>query len=92
MLNERPPPPTVVGLRHILQTYPEICIFCVLQKIVPQKQSAKGDLKMPGKSCDEIHIIVNLGQNMKVTWENIIRYIIFHMIFTLQITYFVHKF
>ena len=50
------------SLRHILQTYPEIRIFCVLQKIVPQKQSAKGDLKVPGKSCDEIHIIVNLGQ------------------------------
>ena len=60
MLNERPggvdltSPPTITGLRHILQTYPEICIFWVLQKIVPQMQSAKGDLKVPGKSCDQI--------------------------------------
>ena len=42
------------SLRQILQTYPEMCIFCVLQKIVLQKQSAKIDLKVPGKSCDEI--------------------------------------
>ena len=42
------------SLRQILETYPEICIFCVLQKIVLQKQSAKIDLKVPGKSCDEI--------------------------------------
>ena len=50
------------SLRQILQTYPEICIFCVLQKIVLQKQSARIDLRVPGKSCDEIYIIVNLGQ------------------------------
>ena len=46
----------------IPEIYPETCIFCVLQKIVFWKQSAKIALKVPGKSCDEIHIIVNLGQ------------------------------
>ena len=57
------------SLRQVLQTYSETCIFCVLQKIVLQKQLAKIDLKVPGKSCDEIwwqcdeiRIIVNLGQ------------------------------
>ena len=42
------------SLRQILQTYSEICIFCVLQKKVLQKQLAKIDLKVPRKSCDEI--------------------------------------
>ena len=42
------------SLRQVLQTYSEICIFCVQQKIVLQKQSAKTDLKMQEKSCDEI--------------------------------------
>ena len=41
-------------LRQILQTYLEICIFCVLQKIFLQKQSAKINLKVPEKYCDEI--------------------------------------
>ena len=41
-------------LRQVLQTYSEICIFCVLQKSLPlQKQSTKIDLKVLGKSCDE---------------------------------------
>ena len=42
------------SLRQILQTYSEICIFCVLQKKVLLKQLAKIDLKVPRKSCDEI--------------------------------------
>ena len=42
------------SLRQALQTYSETCIFFVLQKIVLQKQSAKIDLKVPGKSCDKI--------------------------------------
>ena len=43
------------SLRQVLETYSEICAFlCVLQKKVLQKQSAKIDLKVPGKSCDEI--------------------------------------
>ena len=49
--------------------YSETCIFCVVQKIVLQKQLTKIDLKAPGRSCDEIwwrcdeiHIIINLGQ------------------------------
>ena len=57
------------SLRQVLQTYSETCIFCVLQKIFLQKQLANIDLKVPGKSCDEIcgrsdeiRIIVNLGQ------------------------------
>ena len=41
-------------LRQVLQTYSEIGIFCVLHKKDIQKQSAKIDLKVPGKSCDEI--------------------------------------
>ena len=43
--------------------------FLCATKIVLQKQSAKIDLKVPWKSCDEIwwqydeiHVIVNLGQ------------------------------
>ena len=36
------------SLRQALQTYPEIYIFCVLQKIVLQKQSMKVDLKCQG--------------------------------------------
>ena len=40
------------SLRQVLQTYSEICIFCVLQKKV--LQLAKIDLKVPRKSCDEI--------------------------------------
>ena len=40
--------------RQILQAYLEICIFCVLTKIVLQKQWAKIDLKVSGKSWDEI--------------------------------------
>ena len=53
--------------RQVLQIYSEICIFCVLQKNVLQKQSGKIDLKLPGKSCDEsddnvMKFIVNLGQ------------------------------
>ena len=39
--------------------------FLFAAKKVLQKQSAKIDLKVPGKSCDEIDedvIIVNLGQ------------------------------
>ena len=35
---------------------------CELQKIILKKQLAKIDLKVPGKSCDKIHIIVHLGQ------------------------------
>ena len=42
------------SLRQVLQTDSEICIFCVLQKNVLQKQLAKIDLKVPGKSCDDI--------------------------------------
>ena len=42
------------SLRYVLQTYSEICIFFVLQKKVLQKQFARTDLKVPGKSCDEI--------------------------------------
>ena len=42
------------SLRQILQIYSKICTFCVLQKNVLQKQLAKTDLKVPGKSCDEI--------------------------------------
>ena len=41
------------SLRQVLQTYSEICIFCVLKKAF-QKQSVNIDLKVPGKSCDEI--------------------------------------
>ena len=50
------------SLRQVFQTYPEICIFLCAGKKLLQKQSAKIDLKVPWKSCDEIHIIVNLGQ------------------------------
>ena len=42
------------SFRKVLQTYSEICIFCVLQKKVLHKQSTKIDLKVPGKSCDQI--------------------------------------
>ena len=42
------------SLRQVMQTYSEICIFCVLQKKIFQKQSANIDFKVPGKSCDEI--------------------------------------
>ena len=41
------------SLRQVLQTDPEICIFCATKKVL-QKQSAKIDLKVLGKSCDEI--------------------------------------
>ena len=40
-------------LRQIFHTYSEICIFLCYKKVL-QKQSAKIDLKVPGKSCDEI--------------------------------------
>ena len=45
------------SLRQVMQTYSEIYIFCVLQKKkkIFQKQSANIDLKVPGKSCDEIY-------------------------------------
>ena len=43
-----------VELRQVLQTYSEICIFCVLQKKVLQKQLVKIDVIVPVKSCDEI--------------------------------------
>ena len=43
------------SLRQVLQTYSEICIFlCAAKKKVLQKQSARIDLNVPGKSCDEI--------------------------------------
>ena len=42
------------SLKQVLQTYSEICAFCVLQKIVLLKQSAKIAVKVPWKSCDEI--------------------------------------
>ena len=42
------------SLRQVLQTYSEIYIFLCATKKVLQKQSAKIDLKVPGKSCDEI--------------------------------------
>ena len=42
------------SLRQVLQTYSEICISLFATKKVLQKQSAKIDLKVPGKSCDEI--------------------------------------
>ena len=67
------------SLKQVLQTYTysEPRIFCALRKIVLQKQSAKIDLKVSGKSCDEIrwrcdeiHIIVNLGQK----YEGDLRY------------------
>ena len=55
------------SLRQVLQTYPEICIFLFATKKVLQKQSAKIDLKVPGKFCDEtdddvMEFIVNLSQ------------------------------
>ena len=65
------------SLRPILHTYPGICIFCVLQKIVLQKPSVKTDTKLLGQSCaeiwwrcDEIHILLNLGQK----YEGDLRY------------------
>ena len=42
------------SLRQVLQTYSEICIFLCAAKKVLQKQLAKIDLKVPGKSCGEI--------------------------------------
>ena len=42
------------SLRQVLQTYSEICNFLCATKKVLQKQSAKIDFKVPGKSCDEI--------------------------------------
>ena len=57
------------SLRQVMQAYSETCIFCMLQKIIPQKQPVNIVLKVPGKSfddvwwrCDEIHNVVNLGQ------------------------------
>ena len=73
------------SLRQILQTYPEICIFCVLQKIVLQKQSAKVDLKVPGKSCDEIDVIVNFGQKYEV--DLAIYYYVYHFSYDWLIFY-----
>ena len=42
------------SLRQVLQMYSETCIFCVVQKIVLQKQLTKIDLKAPGRSCGKI--------------------------------------
>ena len=42
------------SLRQVLQTYSEMCIFSCATKKVLQEQSAKIDLKLPGKPCDEI--------------------------------------
>ena len=42
------------SLRQVLQTYSEIWNFCVPQKSPPE-QLTKIDLKVPGKSCDEIY-------------------------------------
>ena len=43
-----------ISLRQVLQTYSEICIFFMCYKKVLQKKLAKIDLRVPGKSCDEI--------------------------------------
>ena len=57
------------SLRQVLQTYSETCIFCVLQKKYSPEaigedwsQSASEILWWNWWRCDEIHIIVNLGQ------------------------------
>ena len=56
------------SLRQVLQIYSEICIFCVLQKSLPEavgkdwSQSARKILWWNWWWCDEIYIIVNLGQ------------------------------
>ena len=57
------------SLKQVLQTYSEICNFLCATKKVLQKQSAKIDFKVPGKSCDEIdddmieiHDLANSGQ------------------------------
>ena len=42
------------SLRKVLQTYSEICVCLCAPKKVLQKQSVKIDLKVPGKSSDEI--------------------------------------
>ena len=43
------------SLRQVLQTYSETCIFlCATKKKVLQKQWTKFDLKVSGKSCNEI--------------------------------------
>ena len=64
-----PSPLAQVGLRQVLQTYSETCIFCVLQKKYSPEaigedwsQSASEILWWNWWRCDEIHIIVNLGQ------------------------------
>ena len=49
------------SLRQVLQTYSEICIFCVLQKIFLQKKSVKIDLKVPEKT---------LWWNLMTMWWN----------------------
>ena len=41
------------SLRQVLQTYSEICIFVYYKKHL-QRQCAKIDRKVPGKSCDKI--------------------------------------
>ena len=43
------------SLRQVLQKYSEICIFlCAAKKVLQKQSAAKIDLKVPGKSCDEI--------------------------------------
>ena len=60
-------------------------LLCTTKKVL-QKQLAKINLRVPGKSCDEIDddVMIFILQyiwvrNMKVIWD--IRYIIFHAIF-----------
>ena len=52
------------SLRKTLQTYSEICTFCVMQYIDFLKQSVGGALKLLGKSLkiisDEVNFIVHL--------------------------------
>ena len=52
------------SLRKTLQTYSEICTFCVMQYIDFLKQSVGGALKLLGKSLkiilDEVNLIVHL--------------------------------
>ena len=52
------------SLRKTLQTYSEICTFCVTQYIDFLKQSVGGALKLLGKSLkiilDEVNLIVHL--------------------------------
>ena len=57
------------SLRQVLQTYSEICIFCVLPKKSLSEavskywsQSAREILWWNWWRCDEIHSTVNLGQ------------------------------